>query len=384
MKPYIVVDWNDTESEAKGWLCIHNLVEGYCGGGLRMHPNVSKHEVMRLAEGMALKYTAAGSKNCGGHKSGIAYDYKKPDAKEVLRRFMIAVRPYIEMGIELGDDLGTNYDDIMNVLNEFGLGVSLPRKKAHDEMLLKRKKAFETFYFTAKDKDFPFDSLANSITGFGVAHAVDEANTIMGSRKNTRVAIQGFGAVGKSCAHTLRELGYHIVGIADAKRLVTCDKGLDINRLLEGTNRFGEMDPDTFEASYSEQPNTNWHKIDCDIMVPAAIEDAININNVNEVKAGLIVEGANIPVSVEADPVLHQRGIALVPDFVANMGCIRMVDNILFGDLQMEAEAVKSDIKKVIRDNTRFVLNKSKKTGIFSRDVAKEAFTPTIQEVYPV
>lgn len=384
MKPYIVVEWNDTETEAKGWLCIHNLIKGYCSGGLRMHPNVSKQEVMKLAEGMAYKYTAAGSTDIGGHKSGIAYDYKKPDAFAVLRRFMIAMRPYISMGIDVGDDLGTKYDDIMKVLNEFGLGVPITKAQSHDVDFVKRKKAYEVFYLTARDEEFVFDTLSNAITGFGVAYAVDEAHKIKEGKKDARVVIQGFGAVGTSCAFKLHQLGYQIVGIADANMLVSCKNGLDVERLINGVNQFGEMDEKTFETSYKVHQNTKWLDIDCDILVPAAIENAINSGNADKVKAGLIVEGANIPVSNKADQILHHRGVALVPDFLANMGCIRMVDRLLFGHIEMDVQEVNRDIESICRKNTRIVLEKWISTKKFSRDIAKEIFKPTIQDIYPV
>ena len=80
MKEYLTIEWNDTESEAKGWLVIYNFVKGYTGGGIRMHPEVTQEEVRRMAETMAYKYQACESRNCGGCKGGIAYDNKAPDA----------------------------------------------------------------------------------------------------------------------------------------------------------------------------------------------------------------------------------------------------------------------------------------------------------------
>ena len=73
MKPYAIVEWNDTKSEAKGWLCVYNLVEHYSGGGVRMHPSVTKEEVIRLAKMMAYKYNAAGADDCGGMKACLLY-----------------------------------------------------------------------------------------------------------------------------------------------------------------------------------------------------------------------------------------------------------------------------------------------------------------------
>ena len=83
MKPYLIVEWNDTQTDAYGWLCVYNLVDHYAGGGIRMHPSVTKEEVVRLAKMMAYKYNAAGADR-GGCKAGIVYDSKKPDAYQVL------------------------------------------------------------------------------------------------------------------------------------------------------------------------------------------------------------------------------------------------------------------------------------------------------------
>lgn len=80
-KPYVVVEWNDTETDAKGWMCAYNFVGHYCGGGTRMHPTVTKEEVIRLATTMGYKYKACESLTTGGCKAGIAYDYKAPDAR---------------------------------------------------------------------------------------------------------------------------------------------------------------------------------------------------------------------------------------------------------------------------------------------------------------
>lgn len=120
MKPYLCIEWNDTESEAVGWLVIHNFVNGYTGGGIRMHPAVTREEVLRLAECMAYKYKAGESRFCGGCKGGIAYDSRRPDAGEVLRRYIIAMMPYIRTGVSLGGDYGTRYGDILKIFRSSG------------------------------------------------------------------------------------------------------------------------------------------------------------------------------------------------------------------------------------------------------------------------
>ena len=130
-KPYVVVEWNDTETDAKGWMCAYNFVGHYCGGGTRMHPTVTKEEVIRLATTMGYKYKACESQTTGGCKAGIAYDYKAPDALDVLKRFLTATAPYINAGVSIGGDLGVDYSDVLRILDELGIGI--PQTKAMKE-----------------------------------------------------------------------------------------------------------------------------------------------------------------------------------------------------------------------------------------------------------
>ena len=122
-KPYVVVEWNDTESNAVGWLCAYNFVGHYCGGGTRMHPTVTKEEVIRLATTMGYKYKACESVTTGGCKGGIRYDYKAPDAPDVLRRYLVAMAPYIKAGVSIGGDLGVDYADVLRILDDIGVGL---------------------------------------------------------------------------------------------------------------------------------------------------------------------------------------------------------------------------------------------------------------------
>lgn len=146
MKEYLTVEWNDTESSAKGWLVIYNYVKGYTGGGIRMHPDVNKEEVLRLAEAMAYKYKACESQFCGGCKGGIVYDSKAPDAKAVLRRYLIAMMPYIREGVSLGGDYGTNYSDILAVFREFGFDMPLTKSMRDDKKIVENAAAYNKLH----------------------------------------------------------------------------------------------------------------------------------------------------------------------------------------------------------------------------------------------
>lgn len=374
-KPYLVVEWNDTKTDAKGWLVVYNYVKGSSGGGTRMHPTVTREEVIRLAHAMAYKYQAIDSSTMGGCKAGIAYDYKAPDAQDVLRRFLYAIAPYTATGVSIGSDLGTNYNFILGVFEEQGIGIPQTPWMRRDPKIQENIKAFDHLMTLSWDGFLMNDM----ITGYGVAYTADEGWKFRDGRKGAKVVIQGFGCVGASCANLLDKLGYKIVGIADASIVVECQEGLDIPSLIKDRKPFGELNREKFPAHYKVRPNSQWLDVECDILVPAALEDVINKNNVDSVKASLIVEGANIPVTKEADEVLFKRGVSVVPDFIANPGAIRYYDAVIYGHIASDPETVVKDLESMCRKNTYDVFDNAKKTNRYQRTVAYDLFTPKIQ-----
>lgn len=372
-KPYILVEWNDTETDAKGWLCAYNFVNNYCGGGTRMHPTVTAEEVVRLATAMGYKYNACESKTTGGCKGGIAYDYKAPDAKDVLRRYLTAMSPYINSGVSIGGDLGVDYGDVLEILDEIGIGLPQTQAMRNDPEQQKRIKDHDDVCKLTYDGFLMYDM----ITGYGCAAGLDEAWKLKGNdSKGARVVLQGFGCAGASMAYCLDKWGYKVVGIADANCLVACENGLDVKKLVETRKPKGEMDPDAFDPSYSIHSNSEWLSVDCDILVPAALEDVINKDNVNNIKASLIVEAANIPVTPEADIILAERGIDVCVDFITNMGGIRIYEVVLFGLVKPEPNAIAEDTMDIVRRQTRRVFEEAKKSGRTTRQVARELFAP--------
>jgi len=373
-RPYVVVEWNDTESDAKGWLCVYNFVNHYCGGGTRMHPTVTKEEVIRLATTMGYKYKAAESLTTGGCKGGIAYDYKAPDAKDVLRRYLIAMAPYINAGVSLGGDLGVDYSDVLEILDEIGIGLPATKEMKNDPRIQQCIKDHDELTKMTYDGFKMYDM----ITGYGCAAALDEAWKLKGGKEGARVVLQGFGCVGASMANSLDKMGYKIVGIADANCLVECQDGLDVQELIRTRKPKGEMDPDCFKPNYIIRKNSEWLDVDCDILVPAALEDVINKDNVDKVKASLVVEAANIPVTEEAEKILFERGVDICVDYVTNLGGIRIYDVAVFGLVPCEPEAIVNDTVNLVRKNTRLVFEKAKKENRPMREVADELFTPDI------
>ncbi|WP_163971835.1 Glu/Leu/Phe/Val family dehydrogenase [Oceanobacillus halotolerans] len=376
-KPYLVVEWNDTETDAQGWLVVHNFVNGYTGGGTRMHPTVTKEEVMRLAEAMAYKYMASDSGTTGGCKAGIAYDYKAPDAYDVLRRFLIAMMPYVDIGVSLGSDLGTKYEDVLQIFSEFGIDIPLTPSMKEDPAVHQRINDFNNLMKSRIDGFL----LNDAVTGYGVAFAADEAWNYKNGKDGASVVIQGFGTVGASAAYKLSELGYKIVGISDANLLVTCEDGLDIQKLIKHKNVYGEMDKEYFESNYTVRPNSDWLDVDCDILIPCALEDVINASNADTVNASLIVEAANIPISSEGDKIIKEKGIDIVNDFVANLGAIRFYDAIVFGLVEPEPQAIMDDIEMLCRKNTQQLFREATKQNKYQRDVAYDVFEPEVSDL---
>ncbi|MFW5488857.1 MAG: Glu/Leu/Phe/Val family dehydrogenase [Desulfovibrio sp.] len=371
-KPYILVEWNDTETDAKGWLCAYNFVNNYCGGGTRMHPTVTAEEVVRLATAMGYKYKACESTTTGGCKGGIAYDYKAPDAKDVLRRYLKAMAPYINAGVSIGGDLGVDYGDVLEILDEIGIGLPQTQAMRNDPEQQKRIKDHDDVCNMTYDGFLMYDM----ITGYGVAAGLDEAWKFKGGKEGARVVLQGFGCAGASLANCLDNWGYKVVGIADANCLVTCQDGLDVKKLIKTRKPKGEMDPSAFESNYEVRSNSEWLDVDCDILIPAALEDVINKDNVDRIKASLIVEAANIPVTPEADKVLAEKGIDVCVDFITNMGGIRIYEVVVFGLVKPEPKAIADDTMNIIRKQTRRVFEEAAKSGKTTRQIARELFAP--------
>ncbi|MDR2157185.1 MAG: Glu/Leu/Phe/Val dehydrogenase [Clostridiales Family XIII bacterium] len=370
-KPYAIIEWNDTESDAVGWLCAYNFVNHYCGGGTRMHPTVSKEEVVRLATTMGYKYKAAESKTTGGCKGGIRYDYKAPDAKAVLRRYLIAMAPYIKAGVSIGGDLGVDYGDVLEILNELGIGLPTTKAMKADPKIRQCIRDHDALCEMVYDGFKMYDM----ITGYGCAVALDEAWKYRHAGTAT-VAVQGFGCVGASMAWHLDQLGYKVVAIADANGLVECRDGLDVKKLVLGRKPKGELDANDFQRHYLVRPNDEWLDVECDILVPAALEDVINKENVHRIKASLIVEAANIPTTPEADALLAQRGVDVAVDFVSNLGGIRIYEVAVFGLVPCEPQAIVDDTVNLVRKQTRRVFEKAEQEGITTREAARILFGP--------
>ena len=370
--PYLVIEWSDRESEAIGWFAIYNFADEQSAGGLRMTDNVTRDEVERLSQVMSYKYVAA-ENMCGGAKAGIKYDFHKPDALDVIRRFLQAVKPYLMAGAFLGGDLGTDPAEVTRIEHELGIydrmGASV---RANPE------KAREADRITQemKNKLFIDDlNMDRTVSGFGTAVAADEAWKFINGGKGATVSIQGFGKVGGSCALCLQRWGYKIVAISDINGMYYNENGLDIRDMIDATDKLGEVHVDKMKTPCEVRDRDDWLGLDVDILIPAAIEDVINSESVHTVKASLIVEGANIPTTEDADKVLEDKGIHVVPDFIANQGGVTV-----YGCISRKGcttpETVMDGIEKIIRKGVQRTFQYAKDNNVSEREAAWIIFKP--------
>ncbi len=324
----------------KAILVVDNVATGPSIGGMRLGKDVSLEECFRLARAMTLKNAAAGLPH-GGAKSVIfgdpAMDLTK---KETLIRAMADAVGPIDDYIA-GPDMGTNETAMAWIKDEIGRSVGLPRVVG----------------------GIPLDEIG--ATGFGLAAAADVAKDHIGLDLNgARVAVQGFGSVGKHAARFLAEKGAILVAAADSRGTVHNPDGLDVAKLIEIKDNAGHVTDIKRGKKLDREAIV---AIDCDIWIPAAQPDVIRKDNVADVRTKLIVQGANIGITPQAEMALHKRGILCVPDFISNAGGVICAAVEYQGGTQSQAM---DTIDEKVRTNTAAVLELAAAKSILPRQAA--------------
>ena len=316
-----------------------------CGpavGGVRMAPDVSLDECARLARAMTWKNAAAGLPH-GGGKAVIFGDPKLPaEQKErQIRAFAQAIgdlADYIP-----GPDMGTDETSMGWIKDETGRAVGLPRALG----------------------GIPLDEIG--ATGFGLVSCIDVARSVAGFElKGARIAVQGFGAVGKHAARFLAEKGAILVAASDAKGTLADQDGLPVSKLIALKEAGGALSDFTGGDKGGTDAIID---VPCDIWIPAARPDVIRADNVMRLKTRLVVEGANIPLTMDAEQALHDRGVIVMPDFIANAGGVICASIEYRGGTQ---RAAFDYVDERIRSNTRIVLDESRRGGVTPRRAAQE------------
>lgn len=325
--PYLRMEWVDAETGALGWLVVDSLVQGMATGGTRMRSGCTVNEVADLAYGMSNK-TAAFDLPVGGAKGGIDFDPKDPRALDVLTRFCDVMKPYLDHHWVTAEDLGVTQDLIDTVFARLGMSQSYHAAIARSS----NPEATTARVMAGLHAHTPGGALGDVIGGYGVAQAVLAAARATGRpAHDTTVAIQGVGTMGGGAAFYLHEAGAKVIALADAVGTLYDADGLDVPALLDTRDRFGEIDRDQVSATVLQLPRDAVLSTACDVLVPAAVSYAITADNCASIDASIIVEAANAPTTIDAELDLTARGIAVVPDFIANAGAVAWAWWLLLG-----------------------------------------------------
>ncbi|HZV51208.1 MAG TPA: Glu/Leu/Phe/Val dehydrogenase [Candidatus Dormibacteraeota bacterium] len=288
-----------------GYRVQHNIHRGPAKGGIRYHPEVSLDEVKALAMWMTWK-CAVVDIPFGGAKGGVVVDPRRLSLQELER---LTRRFATEIGVLIGPerdipapDVNTDARVMAWIMDTVSMhtGYSVPAT------------------VTGKPVEVGGSLGRVEATGRGVAICALAAMQHLGMRPHAvRVAVQGFGNVGSVSARLLEEMGCSIVAVSDEYGGIHNPKGLPVRRLIEHREREGRLGG--FPGG-EEIPPDGPLTVDCDLLVPAALGNQLTSRNASEVRARLIVEGANGPTTPEADEILRDRGVFLVPDILANAG----------------------------------------------------------------
>jgi glutamate dehydrogenase/leucine dehydrogenase len=357
----------------EGYRVQHNSALGPYKGGIRFHPEVDLETDIALALGMTLKNSLNGLPY-GGGKGAVRVDPKKLSPSELerlCRGYARAIAPLIgDLEDIPAPDVGTNPQMMAWMVDEYS----------------KLKGRNVPGVFTAKPPELWGNPVRIYSTGFGTAVAAKvAAEKYLGTFEGLRVAVHGFGNVAQYAAYYSAKFGAKVVAISDTSGTVYDPNGVDVElamKVKESTGKVvnyprGEKIPDPDAPLYA----------DCDVLIPAAIENVIRADNVHKVKAKVISEGANGPTTPEAEKVLYERGTVIVPDIAANAGGVIMsylewVENLQW--YWWSEEETLSRLKSIIESNIKRLIAKyeslrSEKGPVTMRDAA---FVVAVERIY--
>lgn len=289
----------------KGYRVQHDVTLGPSKGGIRYHPNVNLEEVTALAMLMSLK-CALMQLPYGGAKGGICCNPKEMSQKEIER---ITRRYTTEIIWAIGPeedipapDINTNMQTMAWMMDTYSM------QKGHTILGVVTGKPLVLGGSLGREEG----------TGRGVFYMTEESAKIIGKKlRGLTVAIQGFGNVGSVAARLLFEKGCKVIAVSGSKGGIYNKKGINIKNLIQHINENKEI---ADFHNVNTITNEELLALDCDILIPAAIEGQINKHNAKNIKAKIIVEGANGPTTPEADKILYGRDVLLIPDILANSG----------------------------------------------------------------
>jgi glutamate dehydrogenase/leucine dehydrogenase len=354
--PEYVINIYDPKLKMQAFLVIDNTVLGPGKGGVRMTADVTAEEVFRLARTMTLKNSLA-DLPFGGAKAGIVWKGGSPELKkQFIQSFARSIALLTPKKYITAPDVNTGEREMQWFVEATGIWKSATGKPANLCMKL----------FGEKGEKCGIPHEYGS-TGFGVAKTAETAAEIIGLNiKGARVAIHGFGNVGTFAYKFLTEMGAKIVALADHEAAVYEENGFnkkEIEKIIESKATLKNY------SSGKKIPAEKFWEIPTDILIPASVTNIINDSNKNKIKTKLIVEAGNIPMSEEIEEEFFNKGIMVVPDFIANAGGVISSYAEYRG---YNPKRMMETIDKKITKNVRLVLKKSIQEKREPREVGME------------
>ncbi len=351
--PEYLINLYDPETGMDGFVVIDNTALGPGKGGIRMTSSVTLHEDFRLARTMTWKCALA-ELPFGGAKGAIVYSKDQKENKEALVRAYSRLAKIVAPNVWVAaPDVNTGENEMKWFADENGSMKSC----------------------TGKPENMGGIPHELGSTGFGVYHATLIALDHLGMDVgDVKVAVEGFGNVGSFAVKFLSEAGANVVAVSDSKGTIYNKDGLDFDRLRKVKDDTGAVkNYDDGEVLGTDEI----FELPVDVLIPAALSDVITDENWRDVKAKIIVEGANIPIPDDVEKKLHENDILVIPDFVANAGgVISSYVEYIEGDNDMMFKEVENRVRK----NTKLVLEKSKKESKYPRAAALEIAKERVRE----
>ena len=396
--PEIIFQWQDSQTDAKGWVVINSLRGGAAGGGTRMRVGLDQHEVISLAKTMEVKFTVSGPP-IGGAKSGINFDPNDPRKKEVLKRWYAAVTPLLKHYYGTGGDLNVDeINEVIPITEDCGVwhpqeGVFNGHYQPRESQKINRiGQLRQGVLKTIESKNYTPDIerkfvIADMITGYGVAESVKHYYNIYGGNlKNKRVIVQGWGNVGSAAAYYIAQDGAKIVGIIDRDGGLINEKGFSFKEIKKlFLNKNGNAINDENLLSFEEINDQIWD-LKSEIFLPCAASRLITKDQVDRMlKSGIevIAPGANVPFAdkeIFFGPISDytDQNTSLIPDFISNCGMARVFAYLMGNDLErMEDESIFKDTSKTIQNALENVFEKNSS----SKNISKTAFEIALKQL---
>lgn len=352
--PFRQDDYNDVET-VFGYRVQHVLTQGPTKGGIRYHESVNLGEVSALAMWMTWK-CALMHLPFGGAKGGVALNpttLSRAELQRVTRRYTTEIISMIGPDKDIpAPDMGTNEQVMAWIMDTYSqqIGYAVPEVVTGKPVVLGGSEG------------------RTEATGRGLVYLIQESAKFLGINLSQATAVvQGFGNVGSNAARFLDELGVRIIAVSDVSAAIHNPHGLSISALLEHVRQEGVLKgfPDGDEIS-----NADMLEIECDILAPCALQNQITSENADRIRCRLLAEGANGPTTLEADQVLTDKGVFILPDVLGNAGGVTVSYFEWVQDTQnymWSLDEINTRLHKLMTDAFQRILQRSQRDGINMR-----------------